>query len=154
MSHHTGHSLSHVAFSATIHCLTGCAIGEIAGMVVGTGLGWSNPATIVISIALAFLIGYSFTVVPLLRIGMALGAVLPLAFAADTLSITTMELVDNAVIFFIPNALNAGLTDFLFWGSLAISIVLAGIAAFPVNRWLIARHKGHAIIHDALPHHH
>ena len=154
MSHHTGHSLNHIAFSATTHCLTGCAIGEVAGMVVGTGLGWSNPATIVLSIALAFLIGYSFTVVPLLRTGMALGIVLPLAFAADTLSITTMELVDNAVIVFIPNALNAGLTDFLFWGSLVISLVLAGIAAFPVNRWLIARHKGHAIIHEALPHHH
>ena len=154
MSHHIGRSLNRIAFNATTHCLTGCAIGEVLGMVAGTAFGWSNPATIVLSIALAFLIGYSFTVVPLLRTGMALRIVLPLAFAADTLSITTMELVDNAVIVFIPYALNAGLTDFLFWGSLAISLVLAGIAAFPVNRWLIAGHKGHAIIHEALPHHH
>lgn len=154
MSHHASHSLNRIAYSATIHCLTGCAIGEVLGMVIGTAFGWGNAATIALAVILAFIIGYSFTVVPLLRTGMALSAVLPLAFAADTVSITIMEIVDNLIMVLIPGAMDAHLTSPLFWGSLAFSLVIAGAAAFPVNRWLIARNKGHAIIQEALPHHH
>ena len=154
MSHFTGQSLNRIAFSTTVHCLTGCSIGEVLGMVIGTALGWSNVATIALAVILAFIFGYSFTVVPLARTGMALSAVIPIAFAADTLSITVMEIVDNVVMFLIPGAMDAHFTSFFFWGSLAVSLFLAGIAAFPVNRWLLARHKGHALIHEALPHHH
>lgn len=154
MSHGTGQSLNRIAFSATTHCLTGCAIGEVLGMVIGTALGWSNIATIVLAIILAFIIGYSLTIKPLLGAGLTLGAAVPLAFAADTISITVMEIVDNLVMVIIPGAMDAHLTDILFWVSLAISLVIAGIAAFPVNRWLITRKKGHAVISEALPHHH
>jgi hypothetical protein len=154
-SHHAGHdheghgaaSLNSVAFSATAHCLTGCAIGEVLGVIIGTALGWSNLPTIVLAIVLAFFFGYSLTTLPLLRAGLALGAVIPLAFASDTLSITVMEIVDNAIILVIPGAMEAGLTELLFWGSLAFSLVVAFAAAFPVNRWLIARGKGHAVVH-------
>jgi hypothetical protein len=137
-----------VALSATLHCLTGCAIGEIAGMAIGTAAGLSNFATIVLAIALAFLFGYSLTSMPLLKAGFALAAVIPIALASDTLSITTMEIVDNLVVVVIPGALDAGLADLLFWGSLAVSLVVAGAAAVPVNRWLIARGKGHAVVHE------
>src|SRR3954468_18295195 len=137
-----------VALSATLHCLTGCAIGEIAGMAIGTAAGFSNSATIVLSIALAFLFGYSLTSMPLLKAGFALAAVIPIALASDTLSITTMEIVDNLVVVVVPGALEAGLSDLLFWGSLAFSLVVAGAAAVPVNRWLIARGKGHAVVHE------
>ena len=154
MSHHTGHSLNRIAFSATTHCLTGCTIGEVLGMVVGTAFGWSNFSTIALAVVLAFVFGYALTVVPLLRTGMALSAVLPLAFAADTASITIMEIVDNLVMLLIPGAMDATLLQALFWSSLALSLVLAGVVAFPVNRWLIARGKGHAVINEALPHHH
>jgi hypothetical protein len=147
MEHHGEQSLNRLALSATIHCLTGCAIGEVLGMVIGTALGWGNGETIVLSIALAFLFGYSLTMLPLLRGGVALAAAIPLAFAADTISITIMEIVDNAIILVIPGAMEAGLTDFLFWGSLAGSLLVAGAAAYPANRYLIARGRGHAVVH-------
>jgi hypothetical protein len=149
-----GSSLNRLAFSATVHCLTGCSIGEVLGMVIGTALGWSNAATILISIALAFASGYALTLLPLLRAGMALATALGLALASDTLSITIMEIVDNAVVLVIPGAMNAGLADGLFWGSLVVSLVLAGIAAFPANRWLISRGQGHALVHKHHGHHH
>ncbi len=143
-----GAALTAVAISATLHCLTGCALGEIAGMAIGTALGFSNLGTIVISIVLAFAFGYSLTSLPLLRAGLVLAAVIPIALASDTLSIATMEVVDNLVILVIPGALEAGLGDILFWGSLAFSLVVAGAAAMPVNRWLISRGKGHVAVHE------
>ena len=141
-------SLNRLAFSATAHCLTGCAIGEVLGMVIGTALGWGNVATIALAVALAFFFGYSLTMLPLLKSGMALGAVLPLAFASDTLSITVMEIVDNLIMLAVPGAMEAGPTSLLFWGSLAFALLVAGAAAFPVNRYLIARGKGHAVVHQ------
>jgi hypothetical protein len=144
-------SLNALAFSATVHCLTGCAIGEVLGMVIGTAFGWSNAGTIAISIALAFLFGYSFTSYPLLRAGLALSAVIPLALASDTISIGIMEIVDNTVVAVIPGALDASLSDVGFWASLALALLLAGLAAYPANRWLLARGKGHAVVHQ---HHH
>ena len=146
-------SLNRTAFSATLHCLTGCAIGEVLGIVIGTALGWSNVATIVLAIVLAFFFGYGMTILPLLRSGMALGAVLPLAFASDTLSITVMEIVDNLIIVVIPGAMDAGLGSLLFWGSLAFALAVAFVAAFPVNRYLISRGKGHAVVHKYHGHH-
>ena len=140
-------SLNRTAFSATLHCLTGCAIGEVLGVVVGTALGWSAVATIALAIVLAFFFGYGLTMLPLLRSGMALGAALPLAFASDTLSITVMEIVDNLIIVVIPGAMDAGLGSLLFWGSLAFALTVAFVAAFPVNRYLISRGKGHAVVH-------
>jgi Domain of unknown function (DUF4396) len=139
--------LNRLAFSATVHCLTGCAIGEVLGMVVGTALGLSNLATIALAIGLAFLFGYSLTSLPLVRAGMALGAVVPIALASDTLSIAIMEVVDTAIVVAIPGAMDAGLGDVLFWASLAVALAIAGAAAFPVNRWLIARGRGHAVVH-------
>jgi hypothetical protein len=144
-------SLNSLALSATVHCLTGCAIGEVAGMVIGTAFDWSNAGTIAISVVLAFLFGYSFTSVPLLRAGLALGAVVPLALASDTISIGIMEIVDNTVVALIPGALDASLGDVAFWASLAFALLLAGVAAYPANRWLLARGKGHAVVHQ---HHH
>ena len=146
-------SLNRVAFSATVHCLTGCAIGEVLGMVIGTALGWSEWRTVALAVALAFLFGYSFTIVPLLRSGLALGAAAPIAFAADTVSITVMEIVDNAIMLTIPGAMEAGLDNFRFWGSLAAALLIAGAVAYPVNRWLIARGKGHAVAHTHHAHH-
>ena len=141
-------SLNRLAFSATAHCLTGCAIGEVLGLVIGTILGWGTFATIVSAIILAFFFGYLLTMLPLLRSGLALGTVPPLAFASDTLSITVMEIVDNLIILVIPGAMEAGLGSLLFWGSLAFALAVAFVAAFPVNRWLIARGKGHAVVHE------
>jgi hypothetical protein len=141
------HELNALAFSATVHCLTGCAIGEVAGMAIGTAIGLSNLATIVLAVVLAFFFGYGLTSLPLLRSGMALGAVIPIAFASDTLSIATMEVVDNLIVLTIPGAMDAGLGSFLFWGSLAFALVVAGLVALPVNRWLIARGRGHAVVH-------
>jgi hypothetical protein len=143
-----GASLNRLAFSATAHCLTGCAIGEVLGMVIGTALGWGDVATIVLAVALAFFFGYSLTMLPLLRSGLALATVLPLAFASDTLSITVMEIVDNLILLAVPGAMEAGLTSFLFWGALAFALLVAFVAAFPVNRYLIARGKGHAVVHE------
>jgi Domain of unknown function (DUF4396) len=149
--HGDGHdtaSLNRTALMATLHCLTGCTIGEVLGMVIGTALGWSNWPTVALAVALAFLFGYGMTLWPLRRAGMAWGTALGLAFASDTLSMTTMELVDNAIMVAIPGAMDAGLADPLFWESLLVSLVLAGAVAFPVNRWLIARGKGHALVHE------
>jgi hypothetical protein len=143
-----GSTLNRTAFSATLHCLTGCAIGEVLGMVIGSALGWGNFATIGLAVVLAFFFGYGLTMLPLLRSGIALGAALPLAFASDTLSITVMEVVDNLIILVIPGAMEAGLGSLLFWGSLAVALAIAFVAAYPVNRYLIARGKGHAVVHE------
>src|SRR5688572_22074017 len=140
--------LNRLAVSATLHCLTGCAIGEVLGMVIGTALGWSDAATILLAILLAFVFGYSLTIAPVLRSGLALKAALGVAFAADTLSITVMEIVDNAILLLVPGAMEAGLTSFLFWGSLAFALLVAFVVTVPVNRWLIARGKGHAVVHQ------
>lgn len=150
MEHKTP-SLNRLAFSATVHCLTGCAIGEILGMVVGTAFGWGNWATVVLAVILAFIFGYSLTLLPLFCAKLPVQTALGLAFAADTLSITIMEIVDNAVMLVIPGAMGAGLGQPLFWGSLFFSLILAGLAAFPANRWLITRGRGHAVLHH---HHH
>jgi hypothetical protein len=136
-----------VAISATLHCLTGCAIGEVLGMVIGTALGWSNLATIVLSIALAFLFGYSLTMSPVLRAGVAFGAAISVALAADTVSIAVMEIVDNAFIVAIPGAMGAGLGNWLFWLSLAASLAIAFVVTVPVNKAMIERGKGHAVVH-------
>ena len=136
------------AAQATLHCLTGCAIGEVLGMVIGTALGWSDTATIVLAVALAFVFGYSLTIAPVLRSGLALGAAIGVAFAADTLSITVMEIVDNAIMLLIPGAMDAGLTSPLFWGSLAFALLVAFVVTVPVNRALIGRGRGHAVVHQ------
>jgi hypothetical protein len=144
----SGSALNQMAVSATLHCLTGCAIGEIAGMAIGTALGWSNWPTVVLAIVLAFVFGYSLTSLPLLRAGLALGVVIPIALASDTLSIATMEIVDNLVVVVIPGAIDAGLGDLLFWGSLSFGLAVAFVVAVPVNRWLLARGKGHTAVHE------
>jgi hypothetical protein len=144
----SGRALDALAISATLHCLTGCAIGEVTGMVLGTWWGFSNWGTVVLAVALAFLFGYSLTSLPLLRAGLALGTVIPIAFASDTLSIATMEVVDNVIMLAVPGAMEAGLDGLLFWGSLSVALVIAGAVAFPVNRWLLARGKGHAAVHE------
>jgi hypothetical protein len=144
----TDRSLNAVALSATVHCLTGCAIGEVLGMVIGSAAGWSAGATVVLSVALAFLFGYSLTSLPLLRSGLALSAVVPLALASDTISIAIMEVVDNAIMLLIPGAMDAGPGDPGFWAALAAALLIAGAVAFPANRWLIARGKGHAVVHE------
>jgi Domain of unknown function (DUF4396) len=144
----SGSALTAVSISATLHCLTGCALGEIAGVAIGTALGFSNLATILLAIGLAFLFGYSLTSLPLLRAGLALAAVIPIALASDTLSIATMEVVDNLILLVIPGAMDAGLDTLLFWGSLAFALVIAGAFAVPVNRYLIGRGRGHAVVHE------
>jgi hypothetical protein len=144
----SGRALTQVALSATLHCLTGCAIGEVAGMLIGTALGFSNLATVALSVGLAFVFGYGLTSLPLLRAGLGLGVVVPIALASDTVSIATMEVVDNAIVLAVPGALAAGLGSLLFWGSLAFSLAVAGAVAIPVNRWLIARGRGHAVVHE------
>ena len=144
----SGRALDAVALSATLHCLTGCAIGETLGMVIGTALGFSEWGTVALAVALAFLFGYSLTSLPLLRAGLALGTVIPIALASDTLSIAVMEVVDNAIMLAIPGAMEAGLGNELFWGSLSVALVIAGVVAFPLNRWLIVRGKGHAAVHE------
>jgi Domain of unknown function (DUF4396) len=153
-AHDAGASLNRVAASATLHCLTGCAIGEVLGVIIGTALGWSNGPTIALAIVLAFFFGYSLTMLPLLRAGLALATAIPLALASDTLSITVMEIVDNAVLLVMPGAMEAGLADVLFWASLAFALAVAYVFAYPVNRWLIARGKGHAVVHEYHGHHH
>jgi len=141
-------SVNKMAVSATLHCLTGCAIGEIAGLVIGTAAGLSNGITIVISVALAFLFGYTLSTLPLLRSGLAVGAALGVVLAADTLSIGTMEVVDNLVMAMIPGAMDAGLVNVVFWVGMMISLTVAFFAAWPVNRFLLKRGKGHALTHD------
>jgi hypothetical protein len=140
-------SLNRTAFSATVHCLTGCAIGEVLGMVIGSTWGWGNWETVALSVALAFVFGYSLTLLPLLRAGIVFSTALGLAFASDTLSITVMEIIDNAIMLVIPGAMEAGLASPLFWSSMILSLLLAGMAAFPINRWLITRGRGHAVVH-------
>ncbi len=144
---HDGNSLNRVAWQATLHCMTGCAIGEVLGMVIGTALGWGNLQTIALAVALAFAFGYALTMLPLLRAGMPARQATKLALAADTASITIMEIVDNAIMLVIPGAMDAPVLSLLFWGSLAVALAIAAVAAFPVNRWLIARGKGHAVVH-------
>ncbi|MFJ8961863.1 DUF4396 domain-containing protein [Lentzea sp. NPDC102401] len=141
-------SLTKLAISATLHCLTGCAIGEVLGMVIGTALGWSTLSTIVLAIALAFVFGYSLTIRPVLKSGLPLRAAIGVAFAADTVSIAVMEIVDNAVMLVVPGAMEAGLASWLFWVSLAFALAVAFVVTVPVNRWLISRGKGHAVVHE------
>jgi hypothetical protein len=142
-----GTSLRRLAFSATVHCLTGCAIGEVLGMIIGTALGWSDIQTIFLSVALAFVFGYSLTMRPLLAADVAFAQSVRLALAADTTSIAIMEIVDNVIMLAIPDAMEAGLDAPLFWGSLAFALLVAGAVAFPVNIWLIQRGRGHADVH-------
>ena len=141
-------SVNRLAFTATAHCLSGCAVGEVLGLVIGTAFGWSSGPAIVLAVGLAFLFGYAFTMIPLLRAGLAFGAVLRLALAADTVSIAIMELVDNTIMVLVPGAMQAGLDSGFFWVSLIAALAIAGAVAFPVNRWLITRGKGHAVIHE------
>ena len=145
--HDSGESLNRLAFSATLHCLTGCSIGEVLGMIIGSALGWGNFGTIALAVVLAFFFGYMLTVFPLLRSGMEFRSALRLALAADTITITVMEIVDNAIILAIPGAMEAGIAEYLFWGSLAFALIVAGVATFPVMRWLISRGRGHAVVH-------
>jgi hypothetical protein len=145
---HGHHDTRGVALSATLHCLTGCAIGEVLGMVIGTALGFSELGTVALAVALAFLFGYGLTSLPLLRAGLALGTVVPIALAADTFSIATMEIVDNAIMLVIPGAMESGVDSLLFWGALSFALAVAGVIALPVNAYLIARGKGHAVVHE------
>lgn len=145
-------SLNRSAAQATLHCLTGCAIGEVLGMVIASALGWATVPSIVLAVILAFLFGYMLTVRSVLRAGVAPRQALSLAFASDTLSITTMEIVDNGFILLVPGALAAGLGDALFWWSLGVSLAVAFVVAWPVNRWLIARGRGHALRHESHAH--
>ncbi|GGM72010.1 hypothetical protein GCM10011609_04730 [Lentzea pudingi] len=148
MDHHTPASLTRQAISATLHCLTGCAIGEVLGMVIGTALGWSNLATIVLAVMLAFVFGYSLTIRPVLRSGLAFKAALGVALTADTVSIAVMEVVDNAVMLLVPGAMDSGLANWVFWAALVFSLAVAFVVTVPVNRWMIARGKGHAVVHQ------
>jgi hypothetical protein len=143
-----GRALTVMAAGATLHCLTGCAIGEVTGMAIGTALGFSNLGTIALAIALAFLFGYTLTSLPMLRAGMAFGVVLPIALSVDTVSIATMEIIDNLMMLAIPDAMESGIGSLLFWGSLGVALAIAGLAAWPVNRWLIKRGRGHAVMHE------
>lgn len=136
------------AVQATLHCLTGCAIGEVLGMVIGTALGWPNAATIALAVVLAFLFGYALTMRPLLRAGFAVAAAVKLALAADTVSIAVMEIVDNLVMVAVPGAMDAGLANWVFWAALAFALGVAFAVALPINRWMISRGRGHAVVHS------
>jgi len=140
-------TVNRLAFDATVHCLTGCAIGEVLGMVISTALGWHDAASILLSIVLAFAFGYGLTMRPLLAGGIPFRRAARTALASDTVSIVVMEIVDNAIVVVIPGALAAGLTDPLFWASLAFSLIVAFVVALPVNRWLVGRGLGHALVH-------
>lgn len=144
----TGRALTKLAISATLHCLTGCAIGEVLGMIIGTALGWGDWSTIALAVVLAFFFGYLLTIGPVLRSGLPFKQAVKVALAADTLSILVMEIVDNAVMLAVPGAMEAGLTNFLFWGSLAFALLVAFVITVPVNRWLIGRGRGHAVVHQ------
>ena len=137
-----------MAATATLHCLTGCAIGEVLGMVIGTAAGMSNAATVVLSIALAFVFGYALTMRCVLSSGVGVRQALKISLAADTVSIAVMEIVDNGVILAVPGAMDAGLADALFWGTLAFSLVVAFLVTTPVNRWMISKGRGHAVVHS------
>jgi hypothetical protein len=143
----SGRELTSLALSATLHCLTGCALGEVTGMVIGTALGFSDLGTIALAVSLAFLFGYTLTSLPLLRAGLPLSVVAPVALASDTASIALMELVDNGIMVLIPGAMESGVGSLLFWGALSFALVIAGPVALPLNRWLLARGKGHAAVH-------
>jgi hypothetical protein len=143
----SGRALTSVAVSATLHCLTGCAIGEVLGMAIGTALDFSDFATIVLAVFLAFVFGYALTSLPLLRAGFTVAAIIPIALASDTFSIAVMEIVDNAVMLVVPGAMESGLGDVLFWGALSFALAVAFVVALPVNRWLIGRGRGHAAVH-------
>ena len=143
----SGRALTNVSVSATLHCLTGCAIGEVLGMVIGTALGFSEWGTVGLAVGLAFLFGYALTSLPLLRAGFTVAAVIPIALASDTFSIAVMEIVDNGVMLLVPGAMEAGLDSLIFWGALSFALSVAFVIAVPVNRWLIARGKGHAAVH-------
>jgi preprotein translocase subunit SecG len=151
---HEGHEhgamggVNTMALSATLHCLTGCAIGEIAGLMIGTAIGLSTGWTIVLAISLAFLFGYTLSTLPLLKAGLGVGTALSVVLAADTLSIATMEVVDNAVMALIPGAMDAGLVNVVFWVAMMIALTAAFVAAYPVNRYLLQRGKGHALTHE------
>ncbi|MFF8274822.1 DUF4396 domain-containing protein [Streptomyces lateritius] len=149
---HDGHTPDKASWAmaakATLHCLTGCAIGEVLGMVIGTSLGWDNAPTMVLAIVLAFLFGYSLTFWAVVRAGLTLKAAVGVALAADTLSITVMEVVDNGVLLLVPGAMDAHLTDALFWGALAFAFLVAFLITTPVNKWMIGRGKGHAVVHQ------
>jgi hypothetical protein len=140
-----------MAVRATLHCLTGCAIGEVLGMVIGTALGWGDVPTLALAIALAFFFGYALTLRGVLTAGVGFRAAVRVALAADTLSIAVMELVDNGVIVLWPGAMDAGVDDALFWGALAIALAIAFVVTAPVNKWMIGRGRGHAVVH---PYHH
>lgn len=153
---HHGNTNS-MAVSATLHCLTGCAIGEVLGLIIGTAFGLSNGITTLIAIALAFVFGFGLSTLPLVKAGIGFGAALSIVIAADTLSITTMEIVDNAVMYIIPGAMHATLIDPLFWISMPIALTVAFFAALPVNKYLLSKNKGHALTMKALGshnHHH
>jgi hypothetical protein len=143
-----GRALTRLAVSATLHCLTGCAIGEVLGMVLGTWWGWSDGAIIALAVALAFLFGYALTLWPVLRSGLPLRTAITVALAADTVSILTMEVVDNAIMLAIPGAMEAGLSNPLFWASLTAALLIAFVVTVPVNRAMIGRGKGHAVVHE------
>lgn len=152
-THHTGAAPNtrtswRTAAQATLHCLTGCAIGEVLGMVIGTALGWSTWPTVALAVALAFVFGYALTIRGVLRAGLGLRAALKVALAADTVSIAVMEIVDNTVMVAVPGAMEAGLASWVFWASLAFALVVAFVLTTPINRWLISRGKGHAVIHQ------
>ena len=151
-AHHTGHhtdvgGVNAMAASATLHCLTGCAIGEISGLLIGTAIGLTTGWTIALSVTLAFLFGYALSTLPLLKAGLAVGTTLSVVLAADTLSILVMEIVDNAVMATIPGAMEAGLVNVTFWFAMMIALTAAFFAAYPVNRYLLQRGKGHALTH-------
>jgi hypothetical protein len=144
------------AVSATLHCLTGCAIGEVLGMVLATWWGWGDAASIALAVALAFFFGYLLTFVGVRRAGMGVAAAVRVALAADTVSILVMEIVDNAFLLAVPGAMEATLTSGLFWGSLALALAVAFVLTVPVNKWMIGRGKGHSVVHDmhGAGHHH
>ena len=136
------------AISATLHCLTGCAIGEVLGMVLATWWGWGDVASIVLAIVLAFFFGYLLTFTGVRRAGLDVGTAVRTALAADTVSILVMEVVDNAILLAVPGAMAAGLTDSLFWGALVVALAVAFVVTVPVNRWMIGRGRGHAVVHE------
>jgi hypothetical protein len=140
-------SINKTALSATLHCLTGCAIGEVLGLIIGEALGWPSGQTITLAIILAFLFGYGLSILPLLKARVALRTALGVVLAADTLSIATMEIVDNTVMAMVPGAMEAGLGNILFWISMVVALAAAFVVAFPVNRYLLQRGKGHALLH-------
>ena len=152
MTEHQGHTsgreLTALAVSATLHCLTGCAIGEVLGMVIGTALGWGDWATIALAVVLAFFFGYLLTIGPVLRAGLPFRRAVKVALAADTISILVMEIVDNAILLAIPGAMDAGVLDMMFWGALAVALFIAFVVTVPVNRWMIGRGRGHAVVHE------